>query len=152
MIRRYRRAQGGVAAVEFAVIGSAAITLLVICIEVGRMLYVWGTLGEATRQAARIAAVSAIGSSKAKERIDAKFAPFIADFSSSHVTISYLGADGSNLGAAPPAGSVKFVNVTVAGFEHELLIPPIPFSLDTKVSVPAFSTTLPAESLGIDPP
>ena len=147
-----RRAQAGLAAVEFALVAGAAMTLLLICVEVGRMLFVWNTLGEATRQAARIAAVSPIGSSTAKARIDAKFSPYLGDFTTAHMTISYLGLDGSNLGAAPAIGTVHFVNVAISGYQHELLVPPIfLFSLDTKIDVPAFSTTLPAESLGHDP-
>ena len=146
-----RAQQSGLAVVEFAVIAGAAMTLLLICVEVGRMLFVWNTLGEATRRGARVAAVSAIGSGTAKDSVMV-FAPFLKDFDDANVNVSYLGEDGANLGAAPPAGSVAFVNVTITGYVHELLVPPLfLLSLDTTIEVPAFSTTLPAESLGIDP-
>jgi Flp pilus assembly protein TadG len=52
------KAQRGAAAVEFALIALMFFVLLLGIIEIGRALFVWNTLQEATRRAAREAVVS----------------------------------------------------------------------------------------------
>lgn len=147
-----KRRQAGLAAMEFTIVGASAVGLLVLCVEVGRMLFVWNTLGEATRLGARLAAVSAIGSSAAQDKVMASFGPYLPGLTASHVAVSYLDADGAVIGGAPAAGNVAFVNVAIVGYSHQLLVPTALLgAFESHVDVPAFSTTLPAESLGIDP-
>ena len=49
--------QKGTTTVEFAVVAALLLTLLFGVIEVGRAMFVWNTLNEATRRGARVAAV-----------------------------------------------------------------------------------------------
>lgn len=146
-----RRRQEGLAAVEFAMVGVAAMTLLIVCIEIGRLLFVWNTLGEATRRGARVAAVTPIGSSSARDAV-MTFSPFIRDLAGTHVKVAYLDTAGADLGGAPAPETVAFVNVSISGYVHEMLLPTgFLGAFDPEVHAPSFSTTLPAESLGSDP-
>ena len=54
-------------------------------------------------------------------------------------------------GAAGAIGAeIAYVRVTITGYQHNLIIPFLPASATT-LTVPPFSTTVPAESLGYIP-
>jgi Flp pilus assembly protein TadG len=137
------RAQRGVSTVEFALVGGFALMLLFACIEIGRLLFVWNTLDEATRRGARVAAVTPLGASAATNAV-LVYNPFILGLKSSNVTVRYL--DAGYLVTANPE-LVRFVEVAVTGYTHTLFIP----FISTALTPPAFKTTLPVESLGFDP-
>lgn len=137
------RRQRGVSTVEFALVGGFALMLLFGCIEIGRLLFVWNTLDEATRAGARVAAVTPLGASDAANAV-LVYNPFILGLKPSHVTVRYL--DSAYVTTANP-DLVRYVEVAISGYSHSMFIPLITKTL----TAPAFKTTLPVESLGFDP-
>jgi hypothetical protein len=142
-------AQGGTTTVEFAVAGGLALMVLFGCIEMGRMLFVWNTVAESTRVAARIAAVCppndpAIAQAALIASADGTRSRILFGLTPAHVNLSYLDEDGGTTGEF---AEIRYVRVGISGYEHQLLIP---FVART-VTVPPFQTTVPAESLGLVP-
>lgn len=138
-----RRAQAGLAAVEFAIVGVYALAVLIGAMEVGRMLFVWNTLGEATRRGARVATVNA--SAATVKAAVLTYAGHVPGLSTGNVAVGYL--DEAGAASTVNAAGVAFVTVSITGYSHSLLIP----GFSNSVPVPAFATTLPVESLGVDP-
>lgn len=138
------------ATVEFALIGAFFLTLLLGVIEIGRAMFVWNTLGEATRRAARLAAVCPIshGSVPLAAVLSAPDgstnSPILHGLTTANASVLYLAADGSPTTAY---ASARFVQVSVTGYTHTLLIP----YLGGDITVPPFTTTLLVESLGYVP-
>ncbi|MDQ3563887.1 MAG: pilus assembly protein [Pseudomonadota bacterium] len=140
--------QNGIYTVEFAIIGVVFFLVLFGVIEIARALFVWNTIGEVTRRGARVAAVCPVDDSAIKEIAvfngsngDGR-SPVLNGLMTSHVIVTY-----------PPADLVAtdgYVRVEVSNYTHQLIIPFLPASV-TNLTVPAFSTTLPAESLGRNP-
>jgi len=140
--------QKGLTTVEFAIVGALFFIVLFGVIEFGRLLWVWGTLTEATRRGARVAVVCPVNHS-AVARItvfnDAGSdgsSPIIAGLSPANVAVTYLNASGN-----PTASfsSIRYVRVGIVNYQHQLLIP----FFDQLLNAPAFETTLPRESLGV---
>lgn len=140
--------QNGIYTVEFAIIGVVFFLVLFGAIEIARALFVWNTIGEVTRRGARVAVVCPVDDSAIKEIAvfngpDGDGAsPVLNGLMTSHVTVTY-----------PPADAVAadgYVRVQVSNYTHQLIIPFLPADV-TNIMVPAFSTTLPAESLGRNP-
>lgn len=100
---RARRLQGGVTAVEFALAAPLIFLLLLGAIEFGRLLYLWATVQEVTRNAARQAVVTNFNDSAALETIrrDAVFRvssgalPGAPEVGSASVVIRYLNYAGN---------------------------------------------------------
>jgi hypothetical protein len=144
-----RRAQCGLAMVEFAIIGAVFFIVLFAVIEFGRTLFVVNTLTEATRRGARMAAVCPVGSTApANAAINgANGSPVIGGLTSGNVVIEYLDTSGAVLGS--PAGadynSIRYVRARITGFSLPLIIP---FIMPT-LSLTGFPATLPRESLGV---
>jgi Flp pilus assembly protein TadG len=91
--------QRGVAAVEFALIAIPFLLLLLGAMEFGRLLYLWNTAQEVTRNAARLAvvtdfndstAIAAIKRSAAFAKTDGGFMPGSSEISTANVVIHYL--------------------------------------------------------------
>lgn len=89
--------QHGVAAVEFAIIGMLLFTLLFGIIEFGRMFYVFNTVQEVTRRAAREAVVRDIDETDHPAINLALFGgnslPAGAEITADNISIEYLKAD-----------------------------------------------------------
>lgn len=139
--------QTGTTTVEFAIVSVAAFLILFGVIEIGRAIFVWNTLTEVTRLGARVAAVCPRNHS-AVARVMLFNAPtgattsgLVPGLSTDNIMISYLDEDGA---AAADYPNTYFVRVEITGFQHQLMIPMAEMTLD----VPAFATTLRAESLG----
>lgn len=95
--------QRGVATVEFALIAIVFFTLLFGVIELGRVIYVWNTVQQITRQAAREATVADftdVGSGGAMDKVrwnavfrsSAGNLPAAAEINDAAVSINYLNA------------------------------------------------------------
>lgn len=127
------RRQRGAAAVEFAIIATVFLMLLIGTMEMGRVLFYWNTATELTRMGVRIAVVcSATDSARVAARI-ASFYPLIP---ANHVQVDYVDGAGG--------GAVTEVTVRVtAGVPIAIYIPFVSLSL----SLPEFRSTLPRESL-----
>lgn len=137
--------QKGIYTVEFAIIGVVFFLVLFGVIEIARALFVWNTIGEVTRRGARIAVVCPVNHTAIKEIAvfngpgGGSASPVLKGLTTGNVTVEYLPADG--------VAADGYVRVQVSGYLHQLVIPFLPASV-TNLTVPAFSTTLPAESLG----
>jgi Flp pilus assembly protein TadG len=133
--------------VEFAIIGGVLLVVLFGCLEFGRATYTFASLNEGTRRAARLAAVCPIGDAKIKPAVN--FAGLVGFNSATNVNLQYLDVNGASLGGAPAAGLVKYVRVSVTGYNIPLIIP----GLNVIFTAPPFTATLPGESLGssVDP-
>jgi TadE-like protein len=144
--------QKGIYTVEFAIVGAALFIILFGAIEVARAMFAYNTIAEATRRGARVAAVcSAADVATAKRAAVFSIAggggsdasPILKGLTVSNVNVQYLGVDGAP-GAA--GGNIKYVRVSITGYQHELLIPFVGRTLPATVFTS--STTIPAESLG----
>ncbi len=150
MINKHK--QKGAETVEFAMIALLFFAVLFAIIEFSRALFVWNALTEATRRGARMAVICPYQSPiPAKVAIFDVIAgslgtsPIIAGLTPAMVTVSYYRNDG----VTPTADQtlIKFAKVSITGYTHTLIIPLWGRSL----AVPAFTTTLPTESLGAVP-
>lgn len=146
MNARYQR---GLSVVEFAIVAAVLFILIFAVIEVGRAFFVGATLDEAARRGARMAVVCPIN-----DPAIAQAAAFdnnvIPDLDAGDISIEYLTMGGGVVGnPSDPNGfrQIRFVRVSVVGYQHQMFIPfataLLPFTM------PEFATVLPRESLGI---
>ncbi len=167
--------QQGVAAVEFALVAIVFFTLLLGIIEFGRLLYMWNTVQEVTRRAAREAVVSPF-SDKATIQHDAIFgASSLAaapEITSARVVIKYLNTPTGSpvtppdnpqqnmlLCEAEDPGCVRFVAVSVCMVDEYPCQPADRVSYEPMVGlfpylavpIPDSTVIMPAESLGYTP-
>lgn len=109
--RRPLRRQAGVLAVEFALLALFFFTMVVGIIEVARVLYIWNTLQEVTRSAARNASMTDFSDSAAlaavRQRAVFRSSPgellFGSPIGDSHVRIDYLALQRTASGALEQA-------------------------------------------------
>ena len=111
-------AQRGATAVEFAMCAMFFFTFVFGMIEMSRALYLWNTMTEVTRRAARAAAVSAFDyASKDLVRHHAMFdsttLPLAGDITDAHLAIDYLQSDGATpVVAMPLCPTANLINCT----------------------------------------
>lgn len=130
--RPSRRPQRGAAAVEFALASILFFGMTIGVIELGTVAYVYSTAVEATRLGARMAAVCDVGDPQVKQRMGELLPMLTPD----KITISYPSTGCSSTSCEP-------VTVTISNLTVTPLIPLV--SVD--FPVPAFSTSIPSESL-----
>lgn len=133
--RHASRAIQGAAMVEFALVTTLFLTLVLTIVDLGRILFQWNAAAEATRQGARIAVVCDVGS------------PAIA----AHMRDVLLnqGLSGAQLQVVynPPncdASTCTSVTVSISGYTISAISPLMGFIMP---AVPPFSTTLSRESM-----
>lgn len=134
--KKLRRAQCGVAAVEFALVAAVFFTLLIGIMEMGRMLFYWNTASELTRMGARMASVC----DPSDPDIAANIVSFHPLIPASKVSVSYtpVGCD---------VNTCDEVTVSVLpGLAITNFIPFVPASVNSLI-MPSFSTTIPRESM-----
>lgn len=142
-----KRYQRGTTTVEFAMVGSVLFIVLFALIEFGRVMFTWNVLDEATRRAARLAAVcpvNATGQAFVKN-VGAFGGTMLPGFTSANIALSYLQQDGTT--PATATENTYYVRAAITGYQHQMLIPFFNINLDAL----DFETTLPAESLGVHP-
>lgn len=164
--------QQGAALVEFAIVALVFFMVLFSAIEVGRWMFTWNTLVEATRRGARIAAVcpffdnyirvaTVFGDPKLPD--NDQNSPVLSDLSTADVSIVYykVSADSS----VPPKGEydipantyttsvpeadqpyIQLVEVSI-NYSGNFVAPVIGDLLGT-INAPTFRTLMPVESLG----
>lgn len=130
---RPRARQRGATAVEFAIVATVFLVLMIGMMEMGRMLFYWNTAVEATRLGARVAAVCDVGDADIKTKMHA----MLDVLPTSAITVAYT-----------PGGctvdNCRYVTVSInSGVSIATYIPGVPLAL----SLPAMSTTLPRESM-----
>jgi hypothetical protein len=99
-----RRRSRGAAAIEFGLIAIVFFMVLFSIIEFARLMYVFNTLQEVTRRAAREATVRWIDQTdeiKALALFGGTVLPLSTDITSASITIEYLKADGTVVSAFP---------------------------------------------------
>jgi Flp pilus assembly pilin Flp len=106
------RSQRGVAAVEFALVAALLFILLFGILEFGRMFYMFNTVQEVTRRAAREAVVrwvdnSSTSPAKRLSLFGGTVMPAGAEITVDNIDIEYLGTDGVEIasGSLPPGPS-----------------------------------------------
>lgn len=155
--------QRGVAAVEFAIIAMLLFTLLFGIIEFGRLFYVFNTVQEVTRHAAREAVVRWVdNSSTSPAKTLALFGgtslPAGAEITAANINIDYLTAAGGTPSPFPGSaadnisaclsgadGCIALVRVSIAGATYAPMVGLFPY---LSVTIPDSTVTMPAESLG----
>lgn len=178
LFRHPKTAQRGVAAVEFALVAILFFTMLFGAMEFGRLLYIWNTVQEVSRNAARQAVVADFtsGSALAAIRQSAVFGgsalPAAPEITSSMVKITYLNAAG-NVAAPMPlspgdniaacldglrvAECIRFVETCVStGTDCQpnqsvLYAPMVNLFSFLAIGIPMSTVRMPAESLGFSP-
>ena len=151
-----RKHMRGSYTVEFAIVGLMVFTLLFGVLEMGRLYFTVNALDEVVRRGARLAAVCNIDDEVVLRRAifnaasNAGNSQLIGDLATTHLTLTYLDADGALV--ANPADTVsangfraiRYVRLSLQNFVFKLFIPGfgVPFTL------PTFRATLPRESLG----
>ena len=163
--------QGGVAAVEFAIISLLFFTILFAILEFGRMLYVYNTMQEVTRRGARAAVVRWVDQTAAITSI-ALFGgaaiPAGAEVTTSNIKIEYLNKAGNvvtTLLANPPdpadpgdnlsacgditrtAECIYSVRVSIVGVSYSPMVSLFSF---LNIALPPSVVTMHAESLGFE--
>ena len=169
--------QRGVAAVEFALIVFLLLTLLFVIIELGRLFYLWNTVQEVTRRAAREAVVQWVDE---KDNIinAAHFGgeglPAGDEINDLTIAIDYLDKNQQLINAVDYPASpienvdlceadafncIKYVRATIAGAVYRPMFGLFegaqfgPMTLpDLRIAVPSSTVIMPAESLGYEPP
>ncbi|UXU85332.1 TadE/TadG family type IV pilus assembly protein [Burkholderia sp. S-53] len=127
-----RRAQRGATVVEFALIASVLIMLLLGIFEFGRVLFYWNTASEAVRLGARTAVVCDVNAAGVAKRVTA----LLPLLSSANVSVNYSPA-------SCDINTCSFVTVSVTNVTVKTMIP----FMNVTVRMPPFTTTLPRESL-----
>ncbi len=160
---KHKPQQRGAAAVEFAIIALLLFTLLFGIIEFGRLFYLYNSVQEVTRHAAREAVVRWVDNSNTSPaKVMALFGgaslPAGAEITASNINIEYLTASGAvpspfpasaadNIAAclSGPAGCIALVRVSIINASY---VPMVGLFTFLAVPIPASTVTMPAESLG----
>lgn len=180
LFRHPKTAQRGVAAVEFAIVAMLFFTMLFGAMEFGRLLYIWNTVQEVSRNAARQAVVTDFTSASALAtikqsavfRVNAGAMPAAPEITDSMVKIIYLNAAGAvpttmpvspgdNIAAClddlRAAECIRFVETCVStGSDCQpnqsvLYAPMVNLFSFLAIGIPMSTVRMPAESLGFSP-
>ncbi|MBB3242500.1 hypothetical protein FHW68_004042 [Pseudomonas sp. Tn43] len=151
-----RKRMRGTYVVEFAIIGALVFTLLFGTLEFGRLYYTINTLDEVVRRGVRLASVCNISDPVVLRRAifnaatDAGASQIITDLATTHLTLTYLDANGAQVGnPADTSGAngfraIRYVQLSLQNFVFNLFIP----GFGVPITLPTFRATLPRESLG----
>lgn len=146
------RRQRGVALVEFAIVAAIALLMLFAVLEIARAIFVANALTEATRRGARVAAVCPINDPAIAQVATfnapgaGNSSPIVKYLDTTDFVLEYLDRAGTVI--PDPDGNfqqIRYVQIRVTNFEHELLIP----FANVAFTMPEFATRLPRESLGV---
>jgi Flp pilus assembly protein TadG len=149
-----RRRQRGTTTVEFAIVGSVAMLVLLSVIEFSRVLFVVNALGEGARRGARMAVVCPINDPAiARTAIFSRSggsatSPVIQNLTTANVAVQYLDQAGAAVGdptSTPDFLDIRYGRVSIENFQHQLVLP-IPIG---PITLPSMPTTFPRESLGV---
>ncbi len=130
----------GATVVEFALVVTLFVGLLLAIVDLGRILFLWDAAAEATRAGARIAAVCDVGS----PAVGAYVRQVLLDQGLPDAQIAVVYAP-----SGCDVSSCTSVTVSLQGYNIALVSPFLDyaFRFSGAPDVPPFSTTLPRESL-----
>ena len=139
-----RRNQQGTTTVEFAIVGLVFFTVLFGVIDLSRIFFSLAAIDESTRRGARVAAVCPVNDPVVAQV--AIFNGLVPTLGTQNIAVQYLDVDGNLVGAPAGAGygSIRYVRVRIQNLQLQMFIP----GLATLLTMPAFETTIPSESLG----
>jgi len=153
-----RQNEKGTTVAEFAIVALLFFTIIFGIIEFGRLLYTHNALTDATRRGARFASLHAESDrEKVKEAVvygrkseepdfDPNTAiPVINGLTTDMVDVTYEGVKISDTDTASYGTNLGTTTVIIKEYKFDLLIPII----GRQLTLPAYSTTLPAESAGL---
>ena len=144
------KSESGMVTIELAIVSAIFFFVMLAVVEIARMAYTWNTLSAATQRAARVAVVcppyhSAIKKVALFGEPGKDFANMpLTEIGKEHIRIDYLDENWSNTGGEFP---ISYVQVAISGYKHSFLVPMIGQLIES----PAFTATLPVESLGYNP-
>jgi Flp pilus assembly protein TadG len=147
---RTEESEKGQALLEFAAVTLLFFTLVFGIIEFGRALWAWNTIAQATRAAARYAAVEIPtgGDTEIKKVVvyndpsaGASSTPVLPGLTEANVTVRYLNNDGS---VAANKNVADLIEVSVVNYQFTFLVS----LFGPQIALPPFTTSLPLEGLG----
>lgn len=143
-IKAFSRDEQGATLVEYSIAATVFIMSLFAVLEFGRALWVHNALTDAARRGARYAVLHCSSSSSSVKNVvvygdeAGGTQPILPDLTTGNVDVSYSGNFVVNDGTA----TVKITN-----YKFNFVLPLLPKS----ITMPAYSTTLTAESTGLVP-
>ena len=138
--RSHVQAQQGAALVEFALVITVFITLLLAIMDFGRVLYAWNAAAEATRWGARIAVVC---DQLSPDQIRSKMKLILPELTDANIAINWYNPEGT-VNNSCDSSNCKGVEVSITGLSVQPISPFMGFILP---AVPSFQTYLPRESM-----
>jgi hypothetical protein len=150
-----RKNESGGSVAEFAVVALVFFMIIFGIIEFGRFLYTHNALTDASRRGARYAAlhqenapcvinVVIYGEGNINPNTCAPTGPpLINGLTSTNVIVQYQGSSPNSYGM-----NIGTATVSIQNYSFNLSIP----LLNRRITMPAYTTTLPAESAGVIPP
>lgn len=157
--------QRGAAAVEFAIVCLLFFTILFAILEFGRMMYVYNTMQEVTRRAAREAVVRWVteeATIKSLAFFGGAAIPAGTEVTAANMTIEYLNEAGTEATPQPAdpganlaaCGNITLVNscifsvrVSIVGVSYSPMVSLFSF---LGINLPPATVTMQAESLGFE--
>ena len=152
------RTERGASLVEFAIAATVFLTVIFAVIECGRLLYTHNALQDAARRGARYATLRRPGTDAMG--VQGKLAvqrmvvygdpnatsgtPVVSGLTTNDVQVNYTSTNGIQLGSR---ATVSITNLTTGNYKFRFAVPLI----GGTITLPAYKTTLPAESLGYVP-
>ncbi len=145
--------QQGHTTVEFALVGAVFLVLLFGVFEIGRIIFLWNTLTEATRRGARTAVTCPVEHPAIKSNAlfnkEVNNNSILAGMSSDDFKLEYLDSSG-NVISTPSSNFIliRFVRFSVQSISENVDRTLIP-GINHLLSPPTFATILPIESMGL---
>ncbi len=159
--RNTARHQQGVAAVEFAIVAMLLFSLLFGIMEFGRLFFVFNSVQEVTRRAAREAVVRRPDQQSTVKNLalfGASSLPAGAEITADSISIDYLNQSGGISDPIPDTpgeniteclnhtnSCIAYVRVSITGVTYAPMVSLFPYF---NVPIPASTVIMPAESLG----
>jgi len=136
----HAEAQQGAATVEFALVITVFLTLLLAIVDFGRVLYAWNAAAEATRWGARIAVVC---DQLSPDQVRSKMKIILPELADANIAINWYNPEGT-VNNSCDTSNCKGVEVSITG----LTVQPIsPFMGFVMPAIPPLQTYLPRESM-----
>jgi len=135
------KSQQGIYAVEFAIVGSIFMLLMLAIIEMGRLYFTYNALYEVSRRAARLAVVCQVDDIDLTTMARFDGVNIVPNLTDNNVIISYHKADGSTAIGT----DIDLIRARVVNYQHQFLVPGLAVTLNFS----DFITVLPRESLGV---
>jgi Flp pilus assembly protein TadG len=164
-MKRFSKAESGTSMAEFAIVAGVFMMIIFGIIEFGRLMYTHNALTDAARRGARYAVLHPENSNTCVQRVmiygEWNVGPtptctltgtppqMINNLASATITVVYEGEDldGDPDSPNPYGMNLGTATVTITNYQFNLSIP---FFRQT-LTMPSYTTTLTAESSGIEP-